>query len=181
MDLYKELVLNEETSDYDGSLFFETIPESTRNILERSKDDKDLEQALKDFTIRAVKMANETGHILDIAGEGNVRFFMNEQGDWDYLMPDAVYPSTKTLGPIDRIKSIKLPISNNSEMNALLNVMLFTRTINGVARFLGLADRVHSLKGDDPTISELYKTMYERYSTHASTGQETRVEPINLK
>ncbi len=176
---FHEFIADQESDVFDQELFLSMVPRDTKDILLQSRDQEELENVLKDFVIRAIRMANETGHIIDLAGERNVIFYMNEEGNWAYIMPDAVYPS------MSRLSLIKLAQewvknrwnANGSSLNALMNTLLFTRTLNGAARFLGLPDRVNAFDDEYPDPNQLYND----FSGVRDSGPdaETRKEPIN--
>lgn len=63
--------------------------EGTMHLLERAQEDAELRSVMQDFVHRAIRLANEGGEMMDIAGSGNVKFYQTEDGGWDYLIIDA--------------------------------------------------------------------------------------------
>lgn len=100
-------------------------------------------EALKDFTAKTITYAMVTGEILDFAGGDNVTFYRD--GDkWNYRLVDALFGHPKMLPIAKEVASraAKGKALNEFDISTLLNVVNFSRTVNGLADQLGIKERV---------------------------------------
>jgi hypothetical protein len=125
------------------------------NLLEAAKEDVALNEAIQDCLKNAIRYANETGNILDLAGEDNLVFSKRADGNWGYFLVDAFENQPMILTKADEALGnlIRGDELEPAAYNHILNAINFIRTVNGTAEILGLSDRI-KLKSD---ISELDK------------------------
>ncbi len=119
-------------------------PSELATLLERAKSDEDLHTVLKDLVERIIVYAEETGEILDIAGQDNIILFKKDDA-WTYSLVDARYPGESDM--MERAKSALRKISegeriDSRESGILLNSFNFVRTVNGLAELIGVHKRI---------------------------------------
>jgi hypothetical protein len=118
--------------------------EEIDKLLELGKDDEDLREVLSSLVDKIISFSKESGEILDLAGEDNTILFKKD-GKWDFILVDARYPGVSILLPKAKeiIRKLSLMITiDPQELNDLVNVLNFVRTINGLALILGLPSRI---------------------------------------
>jgi hypothetical protein len=154
-ELYKEItdrlifgVESEEPLDENKFLDVQKSP-ALRELLEKSKTDEELRSLLKDLIAKSIIYTNETGEILDLAGTDNI-VISKLKGKWTFKIVDGMYPGS------DMISNVRVALSKLSSqeelgqhhINCILNVINYTRTINGMAEILGLKSRIDILPKD---------------------------------
>ncbi len=141
--------LNEEEGPVEPTDLMVVHPEGSE-ILIKAETDSRLQIALRDFVQRAINYTNNTAETLDLAGIDNVIFYQNTQGDWDYKLIDALYPSPPPEeGRIDEARDIITNVVSSGPnsiakpyTNILMNALNYTRFINGLASVLEIRDRI---------------------------------------
>lgn len=152
-DKYKKLndtfVLGRSSSETDGiPSALEGQDGSTRhnldNVIEKAKNDPELKKKLEEFVRATIDYAQETGNILALAGEDNVILFQKD-GQWNYLLVDAIPVHSEPVFALSK-KTLEKVMANepidNHERNLLMKTLNFVRTVNGLAEFLGIDDRL---------------------------------------
>ncbi|MEY4723439.1 MAG: hypothetical protein RLZZ324_952 [Candidatus Parcubacteria bacterium] len=140
-EAYVSLKEGAEVSDADIEAMG---PADFVSILKRCETDQDLRETISDFTARAIRMTNDTGEMLDLAGSDNVTLFKKD-GKWQYRLVDAVYP-----GGADVLEKAADAVSRAAKGEELgpndagyvLNAVNYVRSINLMAARLGLKDRI---------------------------------------
>lgn len=121
-----------------------------RELLVRAANDGVLRETLRDFVERTIRYTAETGEMLDLAGFGNVTVFQTDAG-WSYRLVDALYPSARKT--MDRVREAitkaaqGVPLDEN-ETIIILNAVNFARTMNILAREVGVVDRIDIVPPD---------------------------------
>ncbi len=156
---YRSLVLD-NGEDIDRDTFLAVQPSrALRQILERASEDELLRAQLVDFVSRAIAYSNETGEVLDLAGSDNVAFLTHGDEVWTYQLIDALYPSGNVT--IARLEETLREITDDSfteeKINIVLNGLNYVRTINGVARLLGLDKKIRLTSEGFPLSEKIRK------------------------
>lgn len=132
--------------------------QAINDLLDLAKNDAELKSILTEIITSAIRYSNETREILDLAGEGNLIIFRNEKGEWEFQLPDALYPGSVS-GGNDLILTSRYIVEmflrgeevDEGFANVLLNTFNYIRTINGIAKLLGINDRISIFDGDAAT------------------------------
>jgi|GEM_PF-932505 len=114
------------------------------DLVANAEQDADLKKVLCDLVQKVIRYTNETGEILDLAGNDNITVFQKD-GKWTYRLIDALYPME-----IDNVENTRKAIQklaydqvlDKDDQGCLFNVLNFTRTINGLASYLGVQQRI---------------------------------------
>lgn len=120
------------------------IAAPTRDLLARAEHDDALRDTLRDFIVRAVRYVQATGAILDLAGTGNVTVFPHH-GGWSYRLVDALYPAPGEIVVFAQdaiLRAARGEVLDERDTNIVYNAVNFARTVNALARVLGVADRI---------------------------------------
>jgi hypothetical protein len=101
---------------------------------------------------------------LEVAGQGNILFYEDENGKWDYKLVDAQYsacvPVVAMAGDLLRmIAQGKQP--SLKQASVLLNALNFVRTVNGTLHYLGLQEKRIRLPGGLPPQSVPWEQVYQ--------------------
>ena len=121
------------------------------SLLSTAKNDPNLQNTIRDFVQKSVQYTKDTGEMLDLAGQDNVIFFKDKNGNWTYNLPDALYPSPPISpeGKLKEVQDILSKVSSNgteslspSERNVLMNTVNYARVINGLANWLEVSERI---------------------------------------
>jgi hypothetical protein len=159
---------NEEAADYsvmifgstefDSDKFHEGIHPSTRTLLKEAKDSPELTGQIKEFIKQLITFTQTEGRGIDIAGQGNVRFYQDSENKWKYLMPDPYAGKFWEHGKaaIAEIAENKRPIAKH-EIYDILNGFSYARFVNGMAQEMDLEERLQFLPEgmEDEEIHEL--------------------------
>lgn len=145
----RALAEGDEHTEVSSMEFRSLVPEKFRELLEIADTDDALKAVLRDFTERAMRYANETGEILDLAGADNVTVFKKD-GAWQYRLVDALYPTGTNQSRVSMLDSAKSfakdavdgKTLDEGKTNVLMNTVNFLRTINGLAREVGATERI---------------------------------------
>ncbi len=117
-------------------------------LLYDSEDDVELREQLAEFTQKAIAYTQNTGEILDLAGEDNVAF-VKKGGHWTYRLIDAAaYGKYAESSQLSLRKLAQGKELSEEEAFGLYNTVNYVRTINGTALFLGLPDRIKIIPPD---------------------------------
>lgn len=136
-------------AEFDSQLFFDIQPDrGLQPLLAEASTDTDLREMLKDFVTKTIVYARETGEIIDIFGPNNIVFFQNGTR-WTYRLLDPMYATTyfESSHLIASAQEILHKIAaqqqlTGNEYSIILTVLNFVRTINGLAVFLGIKERL---------------------------------------
>lgn len=150
------LVEGDENTASSTEEFRSLVPEQFRALLEMVDKDESLKATLRDFVEKTMLYANETGEILDLAGSDNVTVFKKD-GAWQYRLVDALYPSGTNPDRTSMLDAAKMAAQESAngrtidegKTNILLNTVNFLRTINGLAREVGVKERIALLPEAD--------------------------------
>lgn len=117
------------------------------NTAQENQEYESRTEAVRDFVIKAIKYSNETGKILDLAGQGNV-LLQDKDGKHDYMLVDALFPATWE-DSLDEIRSDFIKYINNSDefsvnnrSQRILLTLNYVRYINEIAESVGVLDRI---------------------------------------
>jgi hypothetical protein len=116
-----------------------------RVFLEKLESDEDLRELLKELVEKIITYTEETGEILDLAGQDNVVLFQKD-GKWTYELVDASFSGGNKM--FKKTKTTLLKFSDGSEIgeqekHILLNVFCFIWTVNGLAEQVGAQKRIN--------------------------------------
>ncbi len=128
-----------------------------RDIVEQAKKGERLKQTLKDFVIHAIDFAKETGNILALAGNDNVIFYKKDDNTWNYLLIDAIPVHSEAILTLSKEILHKIARSeqiNSKEKDLLMKALNFVRTINGLAKSMGL-DEYFDIIGRDVDLKKI--------------------------
>lgn len=168
------------TSEVDLKTVEPFLKMGTLRLLEQAENDEGLRKVMQDFVHRAIEMANEGNEMIDIAGTGNVKFYKDDSGEWDYMVidPDAHQDwkglkegLTKALG--ETISEARESGGvNRIRPGAALNGLNYARTMNILAKILRIPDRIQLVDFSEakrPLDSVL--TEVHRYAERAFPGE----------
>lgn len=143
-----------EEEPFDASLFYKFLHVGTIHLLEEAAQDHELADVLRDLTRRLMAFTVNTHEMLDMAGGGNVRVYRNEEGKWTYLIVDPFGENewTGARTAAERLLASD-PIDQRSS-NDLLNATNYARTLNGMAKMLGMKERLDLLPGHPHELDE---------------------------
>lgn len=134
---------------FDADLFYHFLYVGTVRLMEDSYQDQELAMVLRDLVHRMIQLTKTTSEMLDMAGGGNVRVYKNEKGKWTYLVVDP-FADTEWTSATDVTENFSHPKKMDSRaLSDLLNAMNYARALNGMARILGMDDRLDLLSGID--------------------------------
>lgn len=114
------------------------------DILDQVATDDRLKETLKDFVLRSIEYTLQTGETLDLAGTDNVAVY-KQDGKWSHELLDALYPGNNAMVEATQAGIIKLTNGQEptrSEMSSIMNSINYVRTINGLAKYLGIQQRI---------------------------------------
>jgi len=114
-------------------------------LVEKSYDDENLRETLKDLVEKIVSYTEDTGEIFDFAGQDNI-VLSQKDGKWNYVLVDTRYPGESKMVDKAKIALLKLSVGNEideHEKNVLLNIFNFVRTVNGLAEQVGAQKRIN--------------------------------------
>lgn len=139
---------------FDAGLLFRFLHVGTVRLLEDSYKDQELADVLRELVHRMIQFTKKTNEMLDMAGGGNVRVYKNEEGKWTYLIVDP-FADTEWTGARDAIERFHQSTHIDPlALSHLLNAMNYARALNGMARVLGLTDRLSFMPGQDADIDK---------------------------
>jgi hypothetical protein len=147
----RDLVIKPNESDFNEKEFLSVQQRhGTIEMFDKIKSDEGARTVLRDFLEKAITYTSETGEILDLAGRDNVALYQKE-GQWSYELLDALYPSDGDMVPQFQQVIAKLAAGQevkDSERNILLNFVNYARTINGLAKYIGIEQRIDIVPAD---------------------------------
>ena len=135
-------LLLDEGSSFNDVIYSHGIHKQTASLIGRAKHEPQLKEALKDFVRRAVQFSNKTNLLLDLKGTHNVAFY-KEGDEWKYTLTDVFAGSdhlSRAKDGADRLQDHNVVDPETS--NALLQGVNLVRMINGLAKSLGMQDRI---------------------------------------
>lgn len=165
LDEYQRLnrMVFHDTEPFDASLLYSFLHVGTVRLLEASYKDQELADMLRELIPRMIQFTKTTNEMLDMAGGGNIRVYKNEEGKWTYLIVDP-FADTEWTGARDAAH--RLVHSSKVDARALshlLNAMNYARTLNGMAKILGIDDRLNLVPDQGTDIdkqSEFYLFLF---------------------
>ncbi len=184
-----------EKEPFDANLLYSFLHVGTVRLLGESYVDDELADVLRDLVERMMEFTQTSNKMLDMAGGGNIRVYKNGEGKWTYLIVDP-FADNEWTGARDAAHRLTTSAQiASSEVNNLLNGLNYARALNGMARVLGIKDRLSFMPGGDAEIdkqSEAYlhlirsrnnwpdKRMYSQEPLPAAVGGEkTLVRPTS--
>ena len=145
----KDLVFHEETEHLVESNEFHQVQshEDLQRLVTRADTDSDLRDVLKEVVARMIAYTEETGEILDLAGDDNLIIHRKDDA-WTFTLVDALYPGEDKM--MEKARDALRTVSDGGEMdeeyrNILLNALNYVRTVNGLAKQAGVEERIHLL------------------------------------
>jgi hypothetical protein len=146
IDKANETLIYGNPKDLSKEEFLQMYPMLTEQIGRIDRDEQ-LKKTIGEFVKKAIAYTKETGDGLDIVGGDNVYFTKDEHGNWDYQMPDAISMRAKLVEDAsNRLEEIVLGRElNPGDSNVILNAINYVRTINWLAGYLGLEDKIDML------------------------------------
>ncbi len=116
-----------------------------KKLLEKADEDEHFKAVLQELIEKAISYTNDTGEILDLAGDDNVILFQKDDV-WSYTLVDAQYQ-----GPLKMLSSLKINLEKMANgmdideegVNIVLNAFNYLRTVNGLAEQLGSRKRIY--------------------------------------
>lgn len=139
--------LNQMTQSAEGemdfNLFSRFLHVGTVRLIEKAKTDPELARVFKELIQKIIAFTDKTHEMLDLAGGGNVRIYKDETGEWKYVFLDP-YAGNEWTGArkaVERVRDYRMWIDRR-EVSDLLNAVNFERTVNGIAKILGITDRI---------------------------------------
>ncbi|MBI5793722.1 hypothetical protein HZA87_01355 [Candidatus Uhrbacteria bacterium] len=138
-----------EREPFDARLFYGFLHVGTVRLLEDSYKDQDLANRLRDMVQHMITFTKTSDKMLDLAGGGNVRVYKNNEGKWTYLIVDP-FADIEWTG----VRDVAQRLLGSTRVDTLagsdfLNAINYARALNGMARILGLEDRLTFLSGVD--------------------------------
>lgn len=108
-------------------------------IIDKAQEDESLRSVIREMVEKMIVYTDETGETLDLAGKDNV-IIHQKDGEWTYEIMDALYPGESVL---DHFKKLAPKIESGEklevhEVTAIMNAVNYIRTVNGLAKHLGL-------------------------------------------
>ena len=131
-------------------------------LIDEMKKEESLKESITDFIKKTIDYVNSAGEIIDIQGDGNVSFVKGEDGTWNYILVDALYPRGALT--MHEIKTIFINFKEKKnfeerDYSIMFSALNFIRTINGFAKYLGLGARINNLFGLDIDSREMQKAL----------------------
>ncbi len=151
LDAYRRItsaLLEEDASAvFTREEFADLAGSPLKELLEKADTDPLLTETLKDFVVKTIIYTKETGEMLDCAGFDNVPVWQEKDGTWNYRLVDALYPGYQAEKKIDFARKALEMASRGEKLDdehffPLLNMVNFTRLINGLAERLGIVERI---------------------------------------
>ena len=133
---------------FDAGLLYRFLHVGTVRLLEDSYADQELADVLRELVHRMIQFTKTTNEMFDMAGGGNVRVYKNEEGKWMYLIVDP-FADTEWTGARETAARIQNPHKiDHRAANDLLNAINYARALNGMAKILGIEDRLNFIPDD---------------------------------
>lgn len=135
-----QAMLFDGTEEFNQEFFSAFVKDDTVELLRFTKKDVQLKELLKDFVRRAIEFTKKKGDSLDLIGSKNVIVFKNQDDLWDYRLVDPIAGDDWQSG---KNQLQKMFFIGEVRFGAgALNSLNYARTINGMAIWLGLYDRI---------------------------------------
>ncbi|MBV7333768.1 hypothetical protein KFU94_37155 [Chloroflexi bacterium TSY] len=115
-----------------------------KRLLVQLDADRALRTMMQELVRKIIRYCHATGETLDLASADNL-VIVQKNGQWSYCLADALYPLKSDMMSRTRTALLKLSEGkslDNHQQNVLLNTINFIRTINGLAHYLGLRNRL---------------------------------------
>ena len=139
----KSLVQTGESISLENFLSVQNS-EGLTKLARKMEEDVQLRDMMREVVRKIVAYSNDTGEILDLAGSDNL-VISQKEGKWTYRLLDTLYP-----GEFDRIDQAEDIIQKlaegksleREEQACLLNTLNYARTVNGLASYLQMSERI---------------------------------------
>lgn len=171
-----EAIGPEETEAREKIIVY--IYPSLKPVIDRMRTDAELRRQVGDYVRQAMRYAVDTDEIIDMAGGGNVVFFMADgygnplpndeaaQGRWQPFLMDALSPPELNL---ELVRKTALLLKHEQEPDVrtkanTLNAINFIRFANALAMSAGISDRLE-VQGMTEVSPEAWRTglLIEKY------------------
>ncbi|MBM3204863.1 hypothetical protein FJZ48_02700 [Candidatus Uhrbacteria bacterium] len=131
-----------EPFDREEFLSVQRTP-ALRELLDQCDKDEECRKTLKELIEKIIMYVQDTDEILDLAGKDNLILYQ-KNGTWKYQFVDALFPKANGLGESRRAlaRASRGEGLSQEDRDMLLNGVNFVRTINGLAAYLGVPDRL---------------------------------------
>jgi hypothetical protein len=151
-----------EDEPFDAPVLYRFLHVGTVRLLEESYDDQALADVLRDAVRSMITFTQSHGEMLDIAGSGNVRVFKDAEGKWTYLIIDP-FADNEWTGARDVAQRLFASGNvNHDEAYSLLNALNYARALNGMARILGVKERLSFIPQVENEMDHLSETLLHR-------------------
>jgi hypothetical protein len=196
----------DETTEIDLGFAQNILDRGTIALLTEAEQDQELKSVMQDFVERTMKLANEGGEMIDIAGGGNVKFFRDGENEWQYLIidPDAHRDWNKLKHNLEALlqetneealekmrvddqgteEEVKKKRKEHREQmykryDTTLNGVNFARTMNILAKALGMSERIQILDEVGSARSK-YEVLVEVHNYNQKTfrGKTRRMKRV---
>jgi hypothetical protein len=194
----------DHSTEIDWELARNILDQGTVALLQEAEHDQELKSVMQDFVERAMKLANEGGEMMDIAGGGNVKFYRDGDDKWQYLIidPDAHRDWNKLKRNLEALlqetneealRKIRIDDEGTEEevkkkrkehreamykrYDTTLNGVNFARTMNILAKALGMSERIQILDEVGAARSK-YEVLMEvhNYNQQTFRGKHRRMK-----
>lgn len=162
-DATQSLVCDPENASFDLDQFLVIHPD-LRAIITQTETNPQLKDALKDFVEKAMNYTKQTGKSLDLAGAKNILFFKNPDNTWSYKLVDALSHYSEVA--LERAKELVAKIIArepfvDGEQFAVTSAVNYIRSMNGLAKYLGIEEHIDMPQVGKVTPSEFWDVLYE--------------------
>ncbi len=170
-DATQSLVCNPESASFDLDKFLVIHPD-LRPLVSQANENSQLKDSLKDFVLKGMEYTKQTGKGLDLAGEKNILFFENpENNSWNYKLVDALSPHSEEAlkeakGLMEKVIA-KEPLVDG-EPFALTSAVNYVRTMNGLAKYVGIKEHIDMPQGQTIIPTKLWDILYQGTSEKPS-------------
>lgn len=138
-------------NEIDMDLFSNFLHQGTLQLIEKAKTDDELKSVLQDFVRKSMKLTQKFEEMTDLAGGGNIRIFKDSDEKWQYVFVDPHANNNWRTAKDTIVKARQNPAGiSSSEASDLLNALNYERTLNGMAKLLGMDDRLFLDNPEDP-------------------------------
>jgi hypothetical protein len=143
----RALAEGDPNADYTPEEFRALLPKQFKGLLEKADGDEQLSAVLRDFVEKTMAYVEDTGELLDLAGDDNVTVFQKD-GKWNYRLVDALYPTGASPYPKRMLDTARESVAaaargeDAGQKNLVYNTINFLRVLNGMARQFGVGRQI---------------------------------------
>jgi len=162
----RALVDLDPAAHFTNEEFESLFKESLARIIHFADRDPGLQEAVKDFIARTVRLSNDTGEVFDLVGTYNISFFERD-GKWTYRLLDPLLLTSEN-DPRAAAQAVMEHAARGErrdrgeEAFLLWSAVNFARMVNGLAARYDMTERVdmipNHLKGKIDFL-QLFKKM----------------------